>query len=183
MQQYSITLTNERKRTYTISFFVLAALNCTAFLILAWTATGIPGRNISLAAAGTIAVCIFFYFFQRTVKKNLFVYAAILLSAVFLALLRHYLPALLLLLVFFLFIQAVRTPVVRVDPSSVRLPSFPKRSYAWADLNNMLLKDGLLTIDLKNNKLLQHAIDETKTNVIEAEFNEFCRKCLQESTR
>ena len=47
----------------------------------------------------------------------------------------------------------------------------------WSDTNNVMLKDNVLTIDLKNNKLIQAVIEEGSAGEIdEEEFNEFCRR-------
>lgn len=51
----------------------------------------------------------------------------------------------------------------------------------WSALNNVLIKDGLLTMDYKNNTLFQAYTDDEDDASYEAgedEFNEFCRKNL-----
>ena len=56
-------------------------------------------------------------------------------------------------------------------------PSFPRQTFLWPDVSNAILKDGMLTIDLKNNKLIQTVIDkESALAINESEFNLFCRK-------
>ena len=57
-------------------------------------------------------------------------------------------------------------------------PSLPQKNISWPELNAIILKDGLLTIDFKNNKLIQQTIDENST-VNEQDFNEFCRQQLK----
>jgi hypothetical protein len=56
--------------------------------------------------------------------------------------------------------------------------SFPKKRYNWNELLNVVLKDNLLTVDFKNNKLVQKEINEEVSLQTEMEFNEFCRKQL-----
>ena len=56
--------------------------------------------------------------------------------------------------------------------------SFPKRKLQWNDVNNVLIKDGLITIDQKNNKLFQKEINEGVSMQVENEFNDFCRSKL-----
>jgi len=57
-----------------------------------------------------------------------------------------------------------------------------KKKYRWSDLNNVILKDGLLTIDFKNNKLFQkEALDEEEMDAAEAEFNAYCQQRLSSS--
>lgn len=56
--------------------------------------------------------------------------------------------------------------------------TFPKKILLWNDVNNVMIKDGLLTIDKKNNQLLQKEIDGEVTEDIETEFNKFCNSCI-----
>lgn len=60
----------------------------------------------------------------------------------------------------------------------IQYPSVPSKQIKWDALNQVILKDGLLTIDFKSNKLIQQTIDELKTTVDETEFNDFCRQQL-----
>lgn len=57
--------------------------------------------------------------------------------------------------------------------------SFFKKRFQWSGLNNVVLKDGLLTIDFKSNRLFQREIDEGEQEASEEEFNLWCREQLQ----
>ena len=59
--------------------------------------------------------------------------------------------------------------------------TFPKKILGWNEVNNVLLKDGLLTIDKKNNQLLQKEIDGEVAAEVENEFNQFCSSCISSS--
>ena len=59
--------------------------------------------------------------------------------------------------------------------------SFPKKRYSWSDLNNVILRDGIITVDFKSNQLLQKEIQSGSTAQDEKEFNEFCHLRLKES--
>lgn len=61
----------------------------------------------------------------------------------------------------------------------VSFNTFPKKTLAWSEINNALIKDGLITIDQKNNHLFQKEIEGDVTPDIEKEFNEFCLRCLR----
>ncbi len=52
------------------------------------------------------------------------------------------------------------------------------KTHQWNDLQNVVLKDGLLTIDFRNNQLLQVLIDPAINTNEELEFNHFCKSCL-----
>jgi hypothetical protein len=53
------------------------------------------------------------------------------------------------------------------------------RVYKWADMSNVVLKDGILTLDFKSNKIFQSEVEENETPVDEKEFNRFCTEQIQ----
>ena len=53
-----------------------------------------------------------------------------------------------------------------------------KPVYCWNEFNNIILKDNVLTLDFKNNKLLQLNVQESDTKIDENNFNNFCRKFI-----
>jgi hypothetical protein len=65
------------------------------------------------------------------------------------------------------------------DDEGITINTFYKKYFPWSLINNVALKDGLLTIDYKNNKLFQKEIEEQVSPVLESEFNEFCRLKLE----
>lgn len=62
--------------------------------------------------------------------------------------------------------------------SSVVLNTFPRKTFSWDEISNVVLKDNMLTVDFRNNKLIQKEIDAGVSLQTEAEFNEFCRRQL-----
>ena len=55
------------------------------------------------------------------------------------------------------------------------------KTYAWSELNNVMIKDDLLTMDFKNNTLFQAYTDDEddeEYDVEDEEFNEYCRERL-----
>jgi hypothetical protein len=61
---------------------------------------------------------------------------------------------------------------------SIVFNSFPKKTYSWSDVKNVIIKDNLITVDFNNNKLIQKEIDEEVSSHVEVEFNEYCRTQL-----
>jgi hypothetical protein len=87
---------------------------------------------------------------------------------------------------------------ISVSPEKVSVNAFFRREHPWHELNNMVMKDGLLTLDFKNNRVLQVYPDWNASLAVkgielwepgegfpetEKEFNEFCKKYLQPSTK
>lgn len=57
---------------------------------------------------------------------------------------------------------------------------FPKK-HLWSEIDNIVLKGGILTIDFKNNQLLQLETDDEEDeeyDVEDEEFNNYCRMQL-----
>lgn len=71
-----------------------------------------------------------------------------------------------------------RKMAIIVSENGVSYPSFPKKEIPWSELNNVILKDDLLTIDRKNNKVYQHLIQNSEQFAKEDVFNDFCRNQL-----
>lgn len=85
------------------------------------------------------------------------------------------------LLLAFLEHQAKRSLEIGFDRDRVVINSLIRRRHDWSVFNNILLKDGLLTLDFKNNRLLQKEVaddDDDEDDVDEEEFNAYCRDRL-----
>ena len=74
--------------------------------------------------------------------------------------------------------QAKFQEEIAFDAEEIVINSFPKKKFSWNELNNVVLKDGLLTVDFKNNKLIQKEVDSEVNPQVEAEFNHFAKSHL-----
>jgi len=83
--------------------------------------------------------------------------------------------SLILLLFIVLDFLALRKLVVKVSETDISMPALFVKKVGWFELTNVILKDDLLTIDFKNNKLFQQLILNSDWDVNEKEFNEFCK--------
>lgn len=54
--------------------------------------------------------------------------------------------------------------------------NFPKKEFNWEVFNNVILKDNILTLDFRNNRLLQAEIENKE--IKESDFNSFVRSQL-----
>jgi hypothetical protein len=67
---------------------------------------------------------------------------------------------------------------IAFDDAEIVINSFPKKKYAWNDLKNVVLKDGLLTLDFNNNVLIQKEVDSEVPPSVAQEFNAFAQQNL-----
>lgn len=56
--------------------------------------------------------------------------------------------------------------------------SLPKKHYEWIDIDNVVIRDNLFTLDLRNNKIIQKPLQQPIAPELETEFNEFCKNQL-----
>ncbi|MHA4810269.1 hypothetical protein ACX0G9_19305 [Flavitalea flava] len=55
-----------------------------------------------------------------------------------------------------------------------------KQRFDWSAFNNIILKDGLLTLDFKTNRILQkEVLDDEEGDAEEDEFNDYCLQRLR----
>lgn len=68
---------------------------------------------------------------------------------------------------------------VSMDISGITLPTtFSSRVVGWNQLNNVILRNDLLTVDFKNNKIMQLEVLDNVPDIKEDEINGFCRNRL-----
>lgn len=89
---------------------------------------------------------------------------------------------LLLLLVAALLERQSHIPVeIGIDKEGITFNHFPTRFHSWEGIQRCLVKEGLLTIDYKNNKLYQKEVAADISREDEIELNQFCANCIQET--
>jgi len=76
--------------------------------------------------------------------------------------------------------QAKKPLEIGFGNDHIVINSLIKRRFTWADLTNVVLKDGLLTLDFANNRLIQREVadEEDEDDADEEEFNAWCRERL-----
>ena len=74
-----------------------------------------------------------------------------------------------------------RQPTISVDEQSIsRKKITGTKRYQWRQFENIILKDNLLTLDFRNNKVLQLEIMDQAQPTDESRFKQFCELHLSE---
>ena len=68
---------------------------------------------------------------------------------------------------------------IAFDDEEIVFNTFPRSHYHWSEFSNVVLKDGLITIDFKNNKLIQKELDSNVSPQLEQDFNDFCKERIR----
>ncbi|HWB25246.1 MAG TPA: hypothetical protein VG738_07190 [Chitinophagaceae bacterium] len=79
-----------------------------------------------------------------------------------------------LALTFWFYVRLKKRHTVIISGNGVTVQTFFSAVYTWPQLMNVVIKDDLITIDTKRNKLIQKEAGEDLTTEYEAEINEFC---------
>jgi len=69
--------------------------------------------------------------------------------------------------------QAKRAPEIGFADDHIMINRLFKKKVSWEEIENVVLRDGWLTVDFKNNKVLQKEIDSGENEASEVEFNEW----------
>ena len=187
MYKYEIVLRNEKEKTYFIISCILLFSNFISIILLTIAIDFKKLGPFILSILAMLSLYLGWYFKRPKEKQTL--YAPFL----FFSLAWFATPYLWLGFANLIFqiLDAVsrRKLTVFFSENKILYPSVFNKNIDWAAINNIILKDGMLTIDLKNNKLIQQYIDESNTAINEKEFNDFCKsrltrlsqKCKKES--
>ncbi|UEG48792.1 hypothetical protein LK994_09100 [Ferruginibacter lapsinanis] len=69
---------------------------------------------------------------------------------------------------------------VDIDSSGIRfIKPLNEKVFSWKDIQHVVLKDGLLTIDYTNNHFSQSEVNSIGVDLDERAFNQFCSTQLQ----
>jgi len=176
---YIIKLPNIKARFYDMMGWMLVIINLTVFCTLVYYLTSLQDRIYAIAG---IAATVFQFGFERLFRKpthqsgamqSVLLYYALIWLLFF----HYYIIGAASLALAVLYHIAKREMDVILYSDRIVYPSFPPKNIRWTELNNVILKDGLLTIDFKNNKIIQQLIDENNP-VDETEFNQYCLERL-----
>ena len=174
---FIITLKNERIGNYIKLGFILTATNLIPFILFlfygdAWV-TGV---------IGLVSTLIYFTLRYFIVKNKIARYILdenifFILAAVWL--LQSDLMAVLILLTGFLFKITIQPLAFVFSRKTIKKNFFPKKEYEWSQFESIILRDGFLTINFRNNKIIQAPVkDMTKEET--AAFNDFVKEMLDQ---
>lgn len=176
--EYRFTLKDNNEKAYSMFVWFLFFLHIVAAGFFALNA---KDSNVKLSVyilLGFYAVISIIYFLLRNRKKSLETFSLIMALLYGNFWLKHVgVIALLIFAVVFLFVITVqgKKTAVSFSEKGVELTRlFKSILYPWQQMDNVILKDNLLTIDFISNKIIQAEIVENTEAVDEINFNSFC---------
>ena len=179
MLQFEITLKNDKIKSYKFIALLLVILNLAVFIFLLIAGVHFYKAFLLYCFSGLYLV----YFFY-TAKKNgecLFYQRHLLFLFLPEAGWRFKITWLAfacfaLGILYHLSLQKIR---FIFSDDFIKKMNFPQKTYSWEMPDNVMLKDNILTIDFKNNTLIQ---GEIESDINEIQFNAFAKQRLFSNT-
>ncbi|NOU38095.1 MAG: hypothetical protein HOO89_05230 [Ferruginibacter sp.] len=175
MNQFEIEIPNEKKKTYNIVTFIILTLNFVGFgYVLIQTS----GYFSLIATIGLLlhAIAWFYYLLNKKHISSPNIEISIILNAILWLFFGN-----IWLGVFQIFFGifgffANKPTIIKFSNVGIYYPSFPVKKYTWQQLNQVILKDNVLSLDFENNTFLQFELGKTIAEKFDTiSFNTFCK--------
>lgn len=170
---YRIVVKNERLNSYRFFALILVLLNVAVFIFL----LAYDYKRYE-ATAALLLLGIYFFIRSNIAKKNnqknyideimFFVLAGCWVG------LQNYILAVCCILLGILFHVSLQKTQFVFTAEGVHKLNFPKAMYEWDQFTNVMIKDKILTLDFKNNKLMQ--VETEQEAFDELTFNKFAKQ-------
>jgi hypothetical protein len=176
--QFDITFKNEKERNYLLIAFFFVVLHALFFIYLLfdekWWKQGVAGLVI-------IALYSLYRLLVSKTHNQSFFYGEgiFFLFQMFFITVGWWWLAGLEMIVSILCFALLQKRSIYFNSYVIEHKTRPYKRYKWSDLSNVVLKDNIITLDFKNNKLIQ---GEINTSVDENIFNAFVNEQLNKST-
>ena len=173
MERFVIILKNDKLSSYRRIGIIILLLH---FFFFTYSFLKVDHHFAVIAGIVVSTVVLIFQFVSiKNSKAPLIPVSAgfILLAIVWILFNNYWLAPALLILAFLDFVSS-RKPALHFFEDRIEMNTFPKKILYWKELNQVMLKDAILTLDCKNNHFIQGEIAAESLDVSEATFNQFC---------
>jgi hypothetical protein len=177
--QYVVTLKNLQTRYLDILGFLLSVVS-----VLFFVQEMIRASSVGLAylLGSVFIVGVLIWNLYQSIKKHKKVYysrALLIAALVWMKMPYYQWLSFLFIILALLEYQAKYSIEIGFSDNEIVFNTLFKKRYSWSQFSNIVLKDGILTLDFANNKVMQKEVeDDEDDDTSEDEFNEYCRKKL-----
>jgi hypothetical protein len=184
MDQFVFTLKDNNQKAFNSFFWFLFFLHLIAAAVIAVNASNSYQKNTAaFSFIIFLVITAVFYLFKNKFKQKNYQLALFVVMVLFWLALAAWLPAIIvtIAIIFAFFILQKKSVAIFSGETIIITRSLFKKTYNWADIQNAVLKDNLLSVDFKNNHLLQIEIVTDNIIIDENSFNQFCKLQLLSS--
>lgn len=192
-QSYRLIIRDKKYEGFKKLASFLFLINAIVFIALGVRSLSVSNQVILFTASALLLAYAVYNWYWKQKKERSYLVAYVLVAAVWAVETPYWyfsIPILVLLLLQF---RMESDFSIFLSAEEVIVDGFIKKNYAWSGFNNIVLKDALLTLDFRNNKILQVEPDWNSSVAdggieawdpdegypeTEQDFNEFCKKQL-----
>jgi hypothetical protein len=174
--QFDIILKNDKIKSYRTIAQIILLLNLVIFIFMLFYD---EYRYEAASAILLIGIYIFMrlYFIKKYNQGNYLDQVLLfVLAGCWFGLQNYIMVAALVILGVFYHLALQKLQFIFTQEKVLKL-NFPGKEFEWNVFNNVILKDNILTLDFKNNKLIQAEIEKSQ-NINEQQFNSFAQSKL-----
>jgi hypothetical protein len=180
---YFFTITNNRKFSYSLFANCLYLISFSFYALYRYQIYQTEkaasfGTGILIPGCMILLLIIRFYFILKNKNKRFTNLHVGLLAGSIWLFLNYWLPAFLLILLAITESIANTDTVCTIDKNGIRFSGMNGKKYLWSQLAHVMLKDGIFTIDQKNNRILQLDISTEIIPFKEPELQQFIKRYL-----
>lgn len=179
--QYVVTLKNQSHRYIDILGLILSFFSVACFSL---ELTASKSVSVAYLIGAVVVLGIVIYNQVQIAKKQKVYYSRALLIAALVWMKMPYFQWLVFLFIILALLeyQAKYSVEIGFSDNEIVINSLFKKRYTWTSFSNIILRDGLLTLDFTNNRILQREVeDDEDDDADEDEFNDYCKKQLAKS--
>lgn len=177
MQQFEIFLKNDKQKFYNNIAWIFLFLNFAVFIFLTFYDT-YHYQALAFIVALALYVLMRWYLFRKAKVSQLIDEFVFFIPAAGWFGLHSYVIAIGCIIMGILYKLSLQKLQLVFTRTQIMKMNFPKKEFDWNEFNNVILKDRILTLDFKNNKLLQAEIEESQ-EINEVAFNSFAQSHLK----
>ncbi|RYY64728.1 MAG: hypothetical protein EOO13_18130 [Chitinophagaceae bacterium] len=175
---YDIEIPNDRATTYKVVTFIIILVNVVGFIYFYANRPASLTADIALAGAIISVIAFGFYCFQLYAKRWLLfkIDMVVMILGVIWVVLGNFWLGFLVLLFGMVGFYTNKKTIISFTQEGIKYPSFPPKIFPWAAIDFAMIKDGILTIEMKDNRLFQFTLSPALSEEVdEAAFNKFCQ--------
>jgi hypothetical protein len=180
---FNFQITNHKKKYYTIIANILLLLSFSLYSLYQYNlySQNLCSNTLKCLVLPNLLLVIFlvrFFFMVTKIKLEFTNFHFAILAAICWFSVQHWAAGIVILCLGLLEYVVNKDAFCCIDGEGITLSTFPIRKYKWDNLSNVVLKEGIFTIDQKNNKLFQIDISEEILAFSEESLNNFAAKQL-----
>ena len=172
MQQFEIIIKNDKVKLYRTIAKIFLLLNFAVFIFLLFYET-YRYPSIAFLIAFILYLLLRQYLFRKGHVNNILDEFVFFIPAAGWLGMHNYMIGIGCILMGLLYKLSLQEIKFVFGHENIVKMNFPQKRIDWDLLNNVILKDNILTLDFKNNRLLQAEVE--KNGINEIDFNSFAK--------